>query len=347
MALPASGNSISLSQVNVELGRSATATISMDESAVRSLFGKAGSGTTISMSDGFGKSSGVPPGQVDYFTTTSSLSFVVPTGITSVCILCIGGGGGGGTDDSNGSRGGGGGALSYSNNVAVTPGETLTINVGAGGLGAFGVGSGEFVGLGGETSRVRRGTTTLVAADGGSGGDQYTGGFGGFTSYGTGAVKYAGGSAGNQFSNYGTGGGGAAGYSGNGGDGGSEVYGGTGSSGSGGGGGGGAAGTYNYSSGGGGGTGRFGQGTSGAGGATVSSSVRGGYGGSSGTSGSSYGSSYYRDGGNGGTYGGGGGGGSLDKPGGDGKAGVVRIIWAGTRSGDVSRAYPSTNTGDL
>jgi len=56
MTLPASGNTISLSQVNTELGRGATATIDMNDSAVRSLFGRPGSGTQISMSDGWGKS---------------------------------------------------------------------------------------------------------------------------------------------------------------------------------------------------------------------------------------------------------------------------------------------------
>ncbi len=55
MTLPASGNSISLNQVNTELGRSATATIGLGDSAVRALFGVASSGA-ISMSDGFGKS---------------------------------------------------------------------------------------------------------------------------------------------------------------------------------------------------------------------------------------------------------------------------------------------------
>lgn len=53
MTLPASPNAISLSQVNTELGLTATATISMNDAAVRTLFGKASG--AISMSDGHGK----------------------------------------------------------------------------------------------------------------------------------------------------------------------------------------------------------------------------------------------------------------------------------------------------
>jgi len=54
MALPAAGNSISLKQVNVELGETATDAINMGGSAVRGLFGVANG--AIDMSDGFGKS---------------------------------------------------------------------------------------------------------------------------------------------------------------------------------------------------------------------------------------------------------------------------------------------------
>jgi hypothetical protein len=55
MALPSAGSSISLQQVNVELGNTGTDAINMGSSAVRTLFDDASG--AISMSDGFGKSS--------------------------------------------------------------------------------------------------------------------------------------------------------------------------------------------------------------------------------------------------------------------------------------------------
>jgi hypothetical protein len=60
MALPAVGSPISFSQVNVELGLAATAQISLNDSAVRTLFDITSG--AISMSDGFGKSAVSDPG---------------------------------------------------------------------------------------------------------------------------------------------------------------------------------------------------------------------------------------------------------------------------------------------
>ena len=103
MALPGSGSTISLSQVNTELGRGSTATIDMNDSALRSLFGKAGSGTTISMSDGWGKSAitislttlnGIfgtaYPGQTAYSESIWSPNGVLQEGTSSLGIQSAG-----------------------------------------------------------------------------------------------------------------------------------------------------------------------------------------------------------------------------------------------------------------
>ena len=70
----------------------------------------------------------VPPGYETY-TEVGSYSFIVPPGFTEVSIVSVAGGAGGGGD------GGAGGGLVWSDNVSVTPGEVLDINVGAGGTG--------------------------------------------------------------------------------------------------------------------------------------------------------------------------------------------------------------------
>jgi len=68
MALPASG-AISLSAVNTELGLSSTATISLNDAAVRTLFGVASG--AIDMDDGYGKSNRVAIA-VTYSTNTEA-----------------------------------------------------------------------------------------------------------------------------------------------------------------------------------------------------------------------------------------------------------------------------------
>ena len=54
--MPTPSGTISLSNVNTELGRSSTANISMNEAAVRTLAGVGGSGSIITMDNLRGKS---------------------------------------------------------------------------------------------------------------------------------------------------------------------------------------------------------------------------------------------------------------------------------------------------
>ena len=283
------------------------------------------------------------------FTTTGTSSWTVPSGVTQVSAVVVGGGGGGagagggsggGTDDGGG--GGAGGGLSYGT-FTVTPGESLTIIVGAGGNGGTGGSSSPTNGSVGGPSRIQRSVTTLLQGGGGSGGtyDMSAQNSGGTS---TGTERDGGGSGGGgqaSFSQSGGGGGGAAGYSGNGGAGG---LGGSadpsGSDGSGGGGGGGGSGTSSIPGGGGGGVGLLGEGSNGSGGSATVSDAGGGSGGNDGSDGNNT----TDNGGNGGLYGGGGGGaatnGTTDGDGGDGQDGAIRIIWG------TGRSYPSTNTTD-
>lgn len=133
-------------------------------------------------------------------TFTSSGTFTVPAGVTSITLECWGGGGAGGGSESiysGNSAGGGGGGGGYSKitNYHVIPGNTYSITVGVGGTGSTG-------------------------NDGGDGGDSYfgsniclaTGGKGGEANDGAGgnggSGDYSGGSG--AAANFGIGGGGGS-----------------------------------------------------------------------------------------------------------------------------------------
>lgn len=258
----------------------------------------------------------IPNGQQVY-TAPGSYSLVVPAGVTALSAVLVAGGGGGGYDD-----GGSGGNLRYKNNIPVTPGETLTIIVGAGGAG-----NNNWNASIGGVSQLKRGATVIfdtnsvigtVATGGGNGG-----GGGGYYDAGNGCDN-------------GGGGGGAGGYSGNGAPG---------NSGGAPAGGGGASGCYSTSSyytwdatspyagesegwngTDGGGVGLYGQGASGAAWSQAGSTTP---------------TAYTKN------YGGGGAGGfsattaARMYPGAVGGGGGARLIWG------AGRSYPSTLTGDL
>ena len=128
--------------------------------------------------------------QKGYFRATSSTTLVVPAGVTQMVGSGAaggggGGGGGGGTGASSTGAGGGGGGAGQSavdQLLTVSPGETLTITIGAGGKGALAA-SGS---AGGTTSVVGSVSGTLITLTGGLGGTVGTygasnvaGGFGG------------------------------------------------------------------------------------------------------------------------------------------------------------------------
>lgn len=64
-------------------------------------------------------------------TFTSSGIFTVPAGVTLIQVFCVGGGGGGNMQ--SGGTGGGGGGYTTTSTMAVTPGQTISVVIGAGG----------------------------------------------------------------------------------------------------------------------------------------------------------------------------------------------------------------------
>lgn len=378
MPLPACGP-LSLNQIQTEFGGSNPISLSeyyagggLVPAGTSGTYGAVPSSGTISIRNFYGTSA-IVQGQVAY-TTPGAYTWVAPAGVTSVSAMVVAGGAGG-----TYFNGGGGGALVYINNAPVTPGASYNLRAGNGGVGttcpcaggpdprsvfsnmvlsgsAFIIASCVTGVSGGNGSFNIGGATSAQSWVGGNGG-YYGGGGGGAAGYtGQGALQGAGASNDACFCLPATTG--PNGYP-------STVGGG------GGGGAGGASGSLCYCpccgiyfdtrrwapGGGGGGVGLLGGGsTTASGGLGGIFNVRvaaGGAGGSGGAAGGSAATASVTTanpgGGAGGLYGAGGGSGGigpgfspLNKWGGPGANGAVRIIWPGT-----TRQFPNTNTGNL
>tara|TARA_B100000287_G_scaffold428434_1_gene479846 strand:+ start:618 stop:3221 length:2604 start_codon:yes stop_codon:yes gene_type:complete len=146
---------------------------------------------------------------------STTTNFVVPAGVTSINIMAVGGGGGGSAGGTN-ADGGCGGGLVWTDDVPVTPGETLIVGVGTGGHGHRRVYQGidnngipqycAYDDCSGHTSYVKRQSNNqfiVKAYGGGYYGSESGGGHGMFTE-GTGVIK-SGGDGWRNAGNYGGG----------------------------------------------------------------------------------------------------------------------------------------------
>ena len=147
---------------------------------------------------------GVPANSAVQVATVGTWTYVTHTALLNLIAMTGGGGAGGGGDNSAATAGGGGGgagATIASLPVAVTPGASLTLTVGAG---AASVAAGSSGGAGGTTfftgalgpvpfagpgsgGTVGGATTGGTAGSGGAAGDAFTGGGGGAGAAGTGS----------------------------------------------------------------------------------------------------------------------------------------------------------------
>lgn len=142
------------------------------------------------------------------YTSVGNNSFTAPAQLTFVRVLLVGGGGGAGNSRGNGPGGnGGGGGIVYNPLVAVTAGQTYSLNVGGAGTGA---GCHDQAGCSGGTTSGFGGT----AGNGGGGVSEFNGncnsGFNGTSSMigatvihngGSGGCSFGAGGGGTQYSN--------------------------------------------------------------------------------------------------------------------------------------------------
>ena len=129
-----------------------------------------------------------PRGQMIY-TIPGTYNFIVPAGVYSICCAVVGAGGGG-MQIGYGGAAGGGGACAWTNNVSVTPGQTVEIVVGAGNPNFESDGSGisAMSYIGGQIVLARPGRAASPTIAPGV----YNNGAGGLADTSTGANRYSG-----------------------------------------------------------------------------------------------------------------------------------------------------------